>query len=62
MQREQDFHIAFLAVSFLHADNIKVKPIPVSKFPTPWLAEHNENLLRSKFNGCLSISTHDQVT
>lgn len=58
MQREQDFHIASLAISFLQADNIKVKAIPVSKFLI-----HSENLLGSNFNCHLfSISIHDQAT
>lgn len=63
MQKEQDFPIASLAVSFLRADSIKAKAIPVSKLLTPWLAEHSANLLGSNFN-ChnFSVSIHNQVT
>lgn len=57
------FSYRFPAVSFLHADSIKAKAIPVSKFLTPWLAEHSANLLGSNFN-ChnFSVSIHNQVT
>lgn len=62
MQKEQDFPMTPVPVSFLHADSIKAKAIPVSKFLTPWLAEHNENLLGSNFNcPSFSVSIHNQV-